>query len=451
MDRFSRYFSTNQERFINEWREFLSFKSISTDPAFHEDCVACSDWVRRHLEGLGFSTRYLPSESKPVVLGERQGSAEKARVLFYGHYDVQPVDPLELWVSDPFKPELRDGRMYARGAQDNKGQVFSFLKALEALIALGVELPNIKVLIEGEEESGSEALHAGLPGWGDDVQSDILMVADTGMVASGVPTITMGLRGIAHCEVSARGPKVDIHSGIYGGMVRNPLQALSTIVASLYNDDGSVAVPGFYEGAQEPTARERDLANSAPIHVSDIEGLLGVPLAGGEKRFTPMERRGLRPTLEINGLGGGYQGKGGKTVIPSSAMAKLSMRLVAGQDPHRILSSVVDFLKSAAPPGITVEVSDALVGGPALLLPVDSDVVKIAQKAIQRAFDRDPVYVWEGASVPIVSLLAKASGAAPILVGFGMQEDNIHSPNESFSLKQFEEGFMYSTAFFSVL
>jgi len=451
MEPFSGYFSTHRERFIQEWREFLSFKSISTDPAFHEDCVACSDWVRRHLDGLGFSTRYLPSKSKPVVLGERQGSSGKSRVLFYGHYDVQPVDPLELWLSDPFKPEVRDGRMYARGAQDNKGQVFSFFKALEALIALGIELPNIKVLIEGEEESGSEALHAGLPGWGPELQSDILMVADTGMVASGVPTITMGLRGIAHCEVTVRGPKVDIHSGVYGGIVRNPLQTLSTILASLYKDDGTVAVPGFYEGVQEPTKRERDLANDAPIKVGDIEALLGVPLVGGEKRFTPMERRGLRPTLEINGLGGGYQGRGGKTVIPACAMAKLSMRLVAGQDPQRVLSSVVEFLRNAAPAGIAVEVSDVAIGGPALRLPVDSEVVKIAQRAIRKAFDREPVYVWEGASVPIVSLLEKVAGAAPILVGFGMQEDAIHSPNESYSLKQFEEGFMYSVSFFSVL
>ena len=451
MDRFNDYFVQHKDRFLMEWREFLSFKSISTDSNFHHECLACAGWVRSHLDGLGFATELWPSATKPLVYAVRPGNPEKPAVLFYGHYDVQPVDPIELWTSDPFEPVLRDGRMYARGAQDNKGQVFSYFKALEALIALGVDLPTIKILIEGEEESGSEAMHAGLPGWSEPLKADILMVSDTGMIAPSTPTITMGLRGIAHLEVTMRGPRVDIHSGLYGGIVRNPLQALTKVIASMYNEDGSVAVPGFYDGAAEPTEREQEMANRAPINIADVEAIVGVPLVGGEPRFAPMVRRGFRPTLEMNGIGGGYQGDGGKTIIPSYAKAKFSMRLVAGQDPHRILDHVVTFLKRSAPPGITVEIADDVVGGPAFQLPIEAPVVRVAEQAVRQAFGREPVYIWEGASVPIIPVLAKASGAAPILVGFGLQEDNIHSPNESYSVQQFEEGYRYVTSFFQVV
>jgi acetylornithine deacetylase/succinyl-diaminopimelate desuccinylase-like protein len=445
------YYSTHHERFITEWKEFLSFKSISTDPAFHEDCEQCARWVQSHLTKLGFSAEVWETASKPVVFAERLGNPSKPSILFYGHYDVQPVDPLDLWQTGPFEPQIRDGRMYARGAEDNKGQVFSYFKALEALLATGADLPTIKVIIEGEEECGSEALHAGLPGWSERIKADILMVADTGMVAEGLPTITMGLRGIAHCEVRAYGPKMDIHSGVYGGMVLNPLQALSRLLASLHKDDGSVAVPGFYDGVAPPTDKERSLANGAPVNIDEVVNFLGVPLGGGEKGYTPLERRGLRPTLEINGIGGGYQGAGGKTVIPSHAIAKLSMRLVAGQDPDRVLGAVVSFLKRNPPEGITFEVVDDGVGGPALQLPADSAVLDFAQVAIRKAFGRDPAYTWEGASIPIIPLLSQAAGAAPLLVGFGMPEDNIHSPNESYSLRQFEEGFRYVSSFYSCL
>jgi len=445
------YYSTHQERFIAEWKEFLSFKSISTDPAFHKDCVECAQWVRQHLANMGFKAEVWETASRPVVFAEHPGNTAKPTILFYGHYDVQPVDPLDLWQTGPFEPEIRDGRMYARGAEDNKGQVFSYFKAIEALLATGADLPTIKVIIEGEEECGSEALHAGLPGWGERLKSDILMVADTGMVAEGLPTITMGLRGIAHCEVRAYGPKMDIHSGVYGGMVLNPLQALSRLLASLHNADGSVAVPGFYDGVVPPADKERALANSAPVNLDEVVSFLGVPLAGGEREYTPLERRGLRPTLEINGIGGGYQGAGGKTVIPSHAIAKLSMRLVAGQEPYRVLDAVVSFLKKDAPEGITIEVVDDGVGGPALQLPAESSLVDLAQAAIRRAFGRDPACTWEGASIPIIPLLSHAAGAAPLLVGFGLPEDNIHSPNESYSLRQFEEGFRYVASFYSCL
>jgi acetylornithine deacetylase/succinyl-diaminopimelate desuccinylase-like protein len=442
-----KYFEANSERFVSEWKKFLAFRSISADPAYHHECVTCAEWVRGHIEGLGFHAEVWKTATKPVVFAERKGNPGKASVLFYGHYDVQPVDPLELWTSDPFEATLRDGRIYARGAQDNKGQVFFFLKALEALIAEGADLPTIKILIEGEEECGSEAMQCGLNGWRDRIQADILMVADTGMLVPGVPTVTMGLRGIAECEVRVYGPRMDIHSGVYGGVVLNPIQALTTMLSSLHNADGAVAVPGFYDGVSDPTSDEKAMVANSPIDLKQAEEFLGVPLVGGEKRFSALERRGLRPTLEINGIGGGYQGAGGKTVIPSFAMAKISMRLVSGQHPHKTLASVVRYLEEIAPQGVRVEVGDFRVGGAAFRLPSDSSVLQIAKRAIQAEFNVEPHFLWEGASVPIIPALAEASGTQPLLVGFGMEEDKIHSPNESFSLRQFEEGYRYVTAF----
>lgn len=447
MQKFQAYFAQHQARFIDEWREFLSFKSVSADPQYHEDCEACAAWLCAHLERLGFSAHVWSSETKPLVYAERRGRPDKPVVLFYGHYDVQPADPLDLWRSDPFEGTIRDGRMYARGAEDNKGQVFFFCKAIEALCSEGADLPTIKILIEGEEESGSQALHAGLSSWSERLAADILMVCDTDMLEPGRPAITMGLRGIAHCEVRVHGPAMDIHSGMYGGVVLNPLQALARVLSSLHNRDGSVAVPGFYDGTHEPTQQEIGLVTAAPIDLEKMQKHLGVPLVGGEPRFGALERRGLRPTLEINGVGGGYQGPGGKTVIPSYGMAKLSMRLVAGQDPQRTLDAVVRYLEGLSSDGARVEVVDCSVGGAALQLPVTSDVLKIAERAIVKGFGEKPVYIWNGASIPIIPALAAASSAAPLLVGFGLDEDAIHSPNESFSLRQFEEGFRYVTHF----
>lgn len=447
MEEIEAYFASHRERFVQEWREFLSFKSISADPHYQQDCEACAEWLSSHLEKIGLEARVWSSQTKPLVFAERKGNPNKPVVLFYGHYDVQPVDPLDLWRSNPFEGTIRDGRMYARGAEDNKGQVFFFCKALEALVRTGADLPTIKVLIEGEEESGSQALHAGLAQWGEALSADILMVCDTDMLEAGRPAITMGLRGIAQCEVRVHGPAMDIHSGMYGGMVLNPLQSLARIIASLYKPDGAVAVPGFYAGASEPTPQETQMVTQAPIDLEQISRHLGVPLAGGEGRFSPLERRGLRPTLEVNGIGGGYQGAGGKTVIPSYGFAKLSMRLVAGQDPERILEAVVQYLEGMSSEAARVEVVDQAIGGAALRLPLDSTVVKLAERAIERGFGVKPAYIWNGASIPIIPALAQASGALPLLVGFGLDQDNIHSPNESFSLQQFEEGFRYVAHF----
>lgn len=451
MEPFLEYFAMHRERFISEWKEFLSFKSISAVPEYHNDCVACADWVAAHLKKLGFHTEVWPSDSKPLVYGVLQGDPTKQVVLFYGHYDVQPPEPLELWETPPFEPTLRNGRMYARGAQDNKGQVFFFLKALEALRAQGVKLPTIKVLIEGEEECGSEAMHAGLHLWREALKADILMVCDTGMVEYGRPTITMGLRGVLACEVRVHGPKIDLHSGVYGGVILNPLHALTTMVSGMFNPDGSIAIPGFYDGVEEASAEDKRRANESPVNVQEMSESLGVPLAGGEQGIPPMERRGFRPTIEVNGIGGGYQGAGGKTVIPSFGMVKISSRVVLGQDPEKVLEKIKAYFHSAAPLGARVEILDESIGGSAFRLSVDSPVVRKATQAIANSFNVDPVFLWEGASVPIIPQLAQTCGGEPILVGFGMVEDCIHSPNESFSLRQFEEGYRYAVAFLQVV
>ena len=445
------YFANNKDRFISEWKEFLTFLSVSADAAYMPECIRCADWVATHLTTLGFRTEMWKTDTKPLVYGLMPGNDSKSTILFYGHYDVQPPEPLELWTSPPFEPTLRDGRMYARGAQDNKGQVFFFLKAIEALKAEGADLPTIKVLIEGEEESGSVAMHKGLHEWREALAADILMVSDTGMVEHGRPTITMGLRGIIGCEIQVHGPAIDLHSGIFGGVIANPIHALTKIVSGMFNPDGSIAIPGFYDGVSPVSSEDKARANAAPLDLDEISKKLGVPLAGGEPALPPMERRGFRPTIEVNGIGGGYQGPGGKTVIPATAMAKISSRLVAGQDPEAVLEKIKKYVREAAPVGVRVDFASEKVGGKAFRLSVESDAVKRASEAIRREFSCEPVFLWEGASVPIIPELATTSGAEPLLVGFGMEADAIHSPNESFSLRQLEEGYRYTVSFLKSL
>jgi acetylornithine deacetylase/succinyl-diaminopimelate desuccinylase-like protein len=451
MQKYHSYFAQARDRFVSEWADLLRFKSISSDSAYRGDCAACARWLCDHLQRIGFETHLWSSDTLPLVFGSLPGNPNKPTVLIYGHYDVQPPEPLDLWRSGPFEPIVRDGRMYARGAQDNKGQLFAIIKALEALKAGDADLPTIKLLIEGEEESGSGALTRGIPSWSSSLKADILVVADTLQVAPNTPTITMGLRGIAKCEVEVHGPAHDLHSGLYGGVVLNPLQALSKILAALHNEDGSIAVPGFYDGITLPSVEDRAQAQAAPINYEKMAADLGVPLCGGERHLAPIERRGFRPTLEINGIGGGHQGPGGKTVIPAKAFAKLSIRLAAGQCPQETLQRVTTFIEAAAPEGVRVSVTGASVGGAAFQLSTASAVVQKAREAIRNGFGKDAVLLWEGASVPIIPLLAEAAGAEPLLVGFGLEEDLIHSPNESFSLEQFEQVFRYTVSLLHVV
>jgi acetylornithine deacetylase/succinyl-diaminopimelate desuccinylase-like protein len=444
-------FATHRDRYIAEWSEFLRFPSISAEPAHADDCRRCSDWLTQHLAGLGFRAERLDTPGRPAVFAVRDGQPGRPVVLFYGHYDVQPVDPLADWTTPPFEPALRDGRLYARGAQDNKGQVFYAVKALEHLIRSDWAGATVKVLIEGEEENGSGGLGAMIPLWKERLKADILMVCDTGAVDSGAPTITMGLRGIVFVDFVLDGPDHDLHSGTHGGAAPNPAMGMAHLLAGLHRADGSIAVEGFYDGVQPPSDRERALSNRAPIDVAAYRRDTGVDPVSGEPAFTPRERIGFRPTLEVNGLHSGYGGPGTKTIIPAMAEAKLSARLVPGQDPRRTLDAILRHLEGHVPRGLRLRIRETQIAGPGFRLDAESPLVAKADAVLRRVAGRDTAFLWEGASVPIVSALAAASGAEPLLVGFGQESDRIHAPNESFSIEQFRKGFLYVSAFLADL
>lgn len=437
------FFDENRERFLAEWRELLAFPSISSDPAHDRDCHRCAQWLANHLAATGLDAQLLETSSKPVVFAHRQGAAGGPVVLFYGHYDVQPVDPLEEWDTPPFQPEIREGRMWARGAEDNKGQLLYALKAVEALVRNDVPCPTIKILLEGEEESGSEGLSTSLPAWRDLLKADVLMVCDTGTVASGAPTIIMGLRGIIHLTATLSGPSHDLHSGIHGGLAPNPAAELARLIAGLHHPDGGIAVKGFCDSVTGPTDTERELANAVPFDPEAYRRETGVLPEGGEKSFTAAERVGFRPSIDINGIHSGFGGDGSKTIIPAKATAKITARLTAGQDPDQCLAALVGHLENHTPRSLQLAITGQGVGGPGFCLDPGSALVQRARKVLDRLTDQKAVFLWEGASVPVVCALAKASGAEPLLVGFGAEADRVHAPNESFSLAQFELGYRY--------
>ncbi|MDP6525294.1 MAG: M20/M25/M40 family metallo-hydrolase [Kiritimatiellia bacterium] len=444
-------FEQNLDVYIDDWKRFLEFASVGTIPEHDQDCVDCADWLMRRLGKIGFQSEILRTDTKPCVFAERKGDPKHPVVLFYGHYDVQPADPIEKWDSPPFEPSLRNGRMYARGAEDNKGQVLFVIEALEALVQQDALNATVKVILEGEEESGSKGISASLSEWRDRLAADILMVCDTGTVRSGAPTIIMGLRGIIFLSVHLTGPDHDLHSGVHGGVAPNPAQGVAELIASLHNADGSVAVPGFYDGVQPPSENERVLANSVPFDKESYLRDTGVEPVAGEQRYTQTERIGFRPTIDINGVNSGYSGEGAKTIIPSSATAKLSARLVPGQDPSDALDAIIDHLEAQVPAGLELEVTDTEVAGPGFRLDFDSALVNRAKLVLDQLSDQDTAFLWEGASIPVVSALAEASGAEPLLVGFGREEDRIHAVNESFSIEQFRDGFLYAALFLASL
>lgn len=442
----NRIFDRESDRFIEQWKELLRFASISAQPEHEDDCRRCAQWLAAHLESIGLPSRLLETGSKPVVYAEYKGRSDKPTLLFYGHYDVQPVDPIERWFHPPFDPALKEGRLYARGAQDNKGQLFYTLKALETLRTKGKLDTTFKVVLEGEEENGSRGLNASLSQWKELLKADVLMVADTGMAGAGVPAVVVGLRGIVSLTVVLSGPRYDLHSGVHGGVAPNPAQALARLVADLHCPDGSIAVKGFYDGLEEPTAREQELAKSVAMTAEQYTQLIGAPPIAGEKQFDPCIRSGFRPSLDINGIHSGYQGRGAKTIIPAQAIAKITARVVAGQDPDRLLQAIIDHLRRQTPAGLTLNIEESEAAGPGLKLDPDSPLATKAQKVLKQISGQPAAFLWEGASIPIVSSLAKISGAQPLLVGFGLAEDKIHAPDESFSLDQFKLGFLYAAS-----
>lgn len=444
-------FEANRDRYIAEWKDLLAFPTVSADPDCDRDCAACADWLVRHLRQIGFDARPIPTAFKPLVFAERRGRPGKPVVLFYSHYDVQPVDPLDQWLTPPFQPTLKGDRLFARGAEDNKGQLMAALKAMETLIARNALDATVKVIIEGEEESGGRGITESLPRLKEFLKADILMVADTGMAGPGIPTLVMGLRGIIHLTVLLEGPRHDLHSGLHGGVAPNPATELARLIATLHHPDGRIAVEGFYDSLPAPTDKERTMANAVPFTASAYLEQTGVSPLAGEKPFTPAERLGFRPCLEVNGMVSGYGGPGMKTIIPSRASAKISARLAAGQDPRLCLDRLIRHLKQHAPAGLALSIPEQGVGGAGFKLDTDSPVVRKAGTILESLMHRPPVFLWEGASIPIVSTLSQVSGAEPLLVGFGLEEDKIHAPNESYSLEQFRLGYLYTALFLSSL
>jgi acetylornithine deacetylase/succinyl-diaminopimelate desuccinylase-like protein len=444
-------FREHREQFINEWREFLTFPSISADPRHDADCRRCAEWLVKHLKKIGFDEASLiETEGKPLVYAKRAGKAGP-RVSFYGHYDVQPVDPLNLWGTPPFEPQLREGRLYARGAQDNKGQLFYFLKAVEVLIKKNALNVPLSLFIEGEEESSSIGITRAIPSLREKLSSDILMVCDTGTERVDAPTVTMGLRGIVFLTATLKGITKDLHSGHHGGLAPNPATELARLVATLHDGTGKIAVADFYEGVQAVTDADRKLLATGHFDEKVYREQIGVPPVGGEKGIAPAERRGFRPTIEINGFHSGYDGPGSKTIIPASAYTKITARLVGKQDPKLSLERIIKHLEAHAPKGLTLEISESGVGGPAFLANAGSPVIAKAKAVLDELSGGKTVFSWEGGSIPVVASLAIAAGAEPLLVGYGLEEDNIHAPNESFSLQQFEQGFLYAGLFLSRL
>lgn len=426
----------NQNSLLEQLQDFLRIPSVSAQAAHREDLFRAAQWLQGQLEALGFSVELLGEP--PVVYATYAGPAGAPTVLFYGHYDVQPPEPSELWTAPPFAPRLTAEAIYARGACDDKGQVFAHLAAWRYLKEHLGQLPlSLRVVIEGEEETGSESLYALLQRIGDAWRSDAVMVSDTAFFAEGIPTLTVGLRGLLYTEITVRGPARDLHSGSLGGIVENPALALASILSALKGPDGRVRIPGFYERVRPPHPAERAAWRSLPADEAHYQALTGARALAGEVGFAPIERLSIRPTLDVNGMYSGYTGSGAKTIIPAEATAKVSMRLVPDQDPEAIWVAFAQFVREVAPSAVEVSVRKLHDPAPAFETPTDSPFYQLAERAIAQAFGKVPIPLREGGSIPVLSALREAAGGAPvILMGFGLPTDAIHSPNEHFKLAQ---------------
>jgi len=445
------YFESGRAAFFKEWARFLEFKSISTDPAFHEDCLACVQWLAGIVAGLGFEVEIIPTEGKPLLYAVRHGDSDRPVVLYYGHYDVQPVGPVELWESDPFvATERKRGdvtRVFARGAQDNKGQTFYVLKALERLIAQGELQNTVKLLIEGEEECGSPGLDKKLPFLAEKVVADILLACDSGGLAPNIPMVTVGLRGSLSVEIKLQGASDDLHSGVHGGVVKNPAFELARVLGSMHDPEGRVTVPGFYDGVPALSPEEHQRVEQFPITSQIYEQMVGMPATGGEQRYSLPVRRGLRPCIDITGMFSGYTGVGFASIIPAQATVKLGIRVVPGQREKEVLDAVIKFIKENTAPEFKVTVEGMKAIGGAFRSSPDDIGIRVASEVIEALSSAAAVLCWEGASIPIMAALAKTANARPVMVGYGLQEDNIHAPNESFSWEQLESGFLFVASY----
>jgi acetylornithine deacetylase/succinyl-diaminopimelate desuccinylase-like protein len=442
------YLEQNQSRFVNELCEYVRFASVSAQSQHRRDLQACAGWLVSHCRRIGLETQLCPTAGHPIVLARTRRPKAKGRprphFVVYGHYDVQPPEPLELWKSPPFEPRLAQGALYGRGASDNKGQNLAHLKAVEAYLKTGTELPcDITFVIEGEEEVGSSSLASFLKKHRGELACDAIVISDTGMPTPKHPALTYALRGIAGFQVTLHGPSRDLHSGIFGGSVDNPAMALCQLLGKLRDQNGRVTIPGFYDGVQPSSAFERKQFARLPFNAREYQKFLGVPKLFGERGFTPLEQRAARPTFEINGLTSGYQGEGSKTIVPSWARAKITVRLVPNQNPARVIKRVRQHLQKLCPPTVRLEIKSGHGAEPYLVSPTGPQA-QAALRALKSAFGCEPVLVREGGSIPIVNDFKKILRADALLLGLALPDDNAHSPNEKFDLTCFEKGQLMS-------
>ncbi len=434
------YLKQSEKKRRQDLFKFLSFPSVSAKSEHKKDVAACARWLSDHLKGIGFKSRVMPTGGHPVVYAEYKANKKAPTVLYYGHYDVQPPEPLELWKSPPFKPEIRSGYIYSRGACDDKGQVFAQIKGLEAVLKSTGLLPiNVRMLIEGEEETASGNLPVFIRKNKKMLAADIAVVSDTAQFSKKLPAVTFGLRGIASVELFVYGPNRDVHSGGFGGAIANPVNVLCAMVGQLHDRNGKITIPGFYGNVKPLSKWEKQQFKKLPYSEAAYKKSLGVSALQGEKGFTTFERTWARPTLDVNGITGGYQGEGGKTIIPSMASCKITMRLVPNMDPKDICNKIERYLKKIAPKSVRVKV-DKHGGARAVVVPTDGPWLEAAGRAIKTGFGKAPVFMREGGSIPVVADFKSILGQDTLLIGFGQSDDNIHSPNERFRVVDFERG-----------
>ena len=441
MSALDRYLDDNKPRFLEQLKEALRIPSVSSQSEHKRDVRRCAEHIAAHLKKIGMTkAEVMDTPGHPVVYAEWLGAPGKPTALLYGHYDVQPPEPLELWKTPPFEPTEKDGKLYARGACDDKGQVYMHLSAIEAHLAVNKALPiNLKLVIEGEEEAGSESLEDFLKTNRKMLDADVIIVSDTSMLAPDHPALTYALRGILYTQIEVTGPTRDLHSGEFGGAVMNPANALCAIIAALKDADGRVTMPGFYDKVRELTVTEREAYAAVPFDEQGFIAESGAPMAWGEKGHSTLERVWSRPTLDVNGIWGGYTGEGSKTVLPSFAAAKVSMRLVPDQDGAALFGKFEAYVQSLAPPAVKVVVKNYHAGKPWITSP-DNPMLQAAIRALGRAWTKPPALIREGGSIPVMATFQQTHGLPCIMMGFGLHDDQVHAPNEKFSLTSFHGG-----------
>ncbi|MGN6531597.1 MAG: dipeptidase [Ginsengibacter sp.] len=440
MEEWKEYHEKNRERFLNEMMELLRIPSVSAKSEHKADMIKCAEAVKQSFLNSGADkAEVMQTDGFPVVYAEKLIDKNKPTVLVYGHYDVQPAEPLELWHSKPFEPVIKNGKVFARGSADDKGQFFMHLKALETMVKTNTMFTNIKFIIEGEEEVGSPNLGKFVEQNKELLKADVILISDSSMLSMETPSLDIGVRGLSYIEVDVTGPERDLHSGTYGGAVANPITILAKMIASCHDENNHVTIPGFYDDVVEVPAKERALMAKAPFDENEYKKEIGIKELWGEKGYTTNERTGIRPTLEVNGIWGGYQGEGAKTVLPSKATAKISARLVPNQSSAKMTKKLIDYFTSIAPSSVTVNAFEHH-GGEPYLTPIDSKGYKAATRAIETTFGKTPVPVRGGGSIPISTILEKELGVKIIFMGFGLDSDNLHSPNEKYGIANFNKG-----------